>query len=51
MGLVGAGGLGLAFHRQMVMYNYGGVTSVIIAIMVLIAIGEVGSYYGRRALQ
>jgi phosphonate transport system permease protein len=51
MGLVGAGGLGLTFHRQLVMYNYGGVTSVIIAIMVLIAIGEVGSYYGRRALQ
>ncbi len=51
MGLVGAGGLGLAFHRQLVMYNYGGVTSVIIAILLLIAIGEVGSYYGRRAIR
>ena len=29
MGLVGAGGLGLTFHRQLVMYNYGGVTTVI----------------------
>ncbi len=51
MGLVGAGGLGLAFHRQLVMYNYGGVTTVIIAILMLIAIGEIGSYYGRRAVQ
>ena len=50
MGLVGAGGLGLTFHRQMVMYNYGGVTTVIIAILFLIAIGEIGSYYGRKAL-
>lgn len=51
MGLVGAGGLGLAFHRQLVMYNYGGVTTVIIAILMLIGIGEVGSYYGRKAIQ
>lgn len=51
MGLVGAGGLGLAFHRQLVMYNYGGVTTVIICILLLLAIGEVGSYYGRRAIQ
>ena len=50
MGLVGAGGLGLTFHRQLVMYNYGGVTTVIIAILFLIAIGEVGSYYGRKAI-
>jgi phosphonate transport system permease protein len=50
MGLVGAGGLGLTFHRQLVMYNYGGVTTVIIAILMLIAIGEVGSYYGRKAI-
>jgi phosphonate transport system permease protein len=50
MGLVGAGGLGLAFHRQLVMYNYGGVTTVIICILLLLAVGEVGSYYGRRAI-
>ena len=50
MGLVGAGGLGLTFHRQLVMYNYGGVTTVIIAILMLIGIGEVGSYYGRKAI-
>ncbi len=50
MGLVGAGGLGLTFHRQLVMYNYGGVTTVILAILFLIAIGEVVSYYGRKAI-
>jgi phosphonate transport system permease protein len=50
MGLVGAGGLGLTFHRQMVMYNYGGVTTVIMAVLVLIGIGEVGSYFGRKAI-
>jgi phosphonate transport system permease protein len=50
MGLVGAGGLGLTFHRQLVMYNYGGVTTVIIAILFLVGLGEIGSYYGRKAI-
>ena len=50
MGLVGAGGLGLTFHRQLVMYNYGGVTTVIIAILFLVGIGEIVSYYGRKAI-
>lgn len=50
MGLVGAGGLGLTFHRQLVMYNYGGVTTVILAILFLVAIGEVVSHYGRKAI-
>ena len=50
MGLVGAGGLGLTFHRQMVMFNYPGVTTVILAILSLIVIGEVASHYGRKAV-
>jgi phosphonate transport system permease protein len=50
MGLVGAGGLGLAFRRQMLMYNYAGVTMVIVAILSLIAMGEVISYYTRKAI-
>jgi len=50
MGLVGAGGLGLAFHRQMVMYNYAGVTSVILVILLLIIIGEIVSHFGRKAV-
>jgi phosphonate transport system permease protein len=50
MGLVGAGGLGLTFHRQMVMFNYPGVTTVILAILVLIVLGEVFSHHVRKAV-
>lgn len=50
MGLVGAGGLGLALHRQMVSYNFGGVAAVLLVILALIAVGEVASYYGRKAI-
>jgi phosphonate transport system permease protein len=50
MGLVGAGGLGLVFFRQMAQFNYGGVTMVILAILVLIAIGEVVSHFARKAV-
>lgn len=50
MGLVGAGGLGLVFFRQMAMFNYGGVTMVILAILLLIVIGEIVSHYARKAV-
>jgi phosphonate transport system permease protein len=50
MGLVGAGGLGLMFFRQMNQFNYGGVTMVLIAVLVLIVIGEVVSHYLRKAI-
>jgi len=50
MGLVGAGGLGLTFHRQMVMFNWPGVTTVILAILVLIALGELLSHHARKAV-
>jgi phosphonate transport system permease protein len=50
MGLVGAGGLGLTFHRQMVMFNYPGVTTVIVAILLLIILGEALSYFARKAV-
>lgn len=48
MGLVGAGGLGLALHRQMASYNYGGIGTVIAVILALIVAGEVVSYYARK---
>ncbi|MFO1270551.1 MAG: phosphonate ABC transporter, permease protein PhnE [Rubrivivax sp.] len=48
MGLVGAGGLGLALHRQMAAYNYGGIASVIFVILLLIVLGEVFSAWARR---
>lgn len=50
MGLVGAGGLGLTFFRQMAMYNYGGVTIVILAILSLVMLGEIVSHYARKAM-
>lgn len=50
MGLVGAGGLGLVFFRQMAMFNYGGVTMVLLAILVLIVIGEIVSHFARKAV-
>ena len=50
LGLVGAGGLGLVFFRQLNTFNYPGVTTVIFAILVLILFGEIVSYFVRRAL-
>lgn len=50
MGLVGAGGLGLAFFRQMAMFNYGGVTLVVLFVLLLIIFGEVVSHYARKAV-
>lgn len=48
MGLVGAGGLGLALHRQVAAYNYGGIATVIAVILLMIVLGEVVSYYARK---
>jgi len=50
LGLVGAGGLGLVFFRQLNTFNHPGVTAVIIAILALILVGEVVSYYVRKAV-
>ncbi|MBL93943.1 MAG: phosphonate ABC transporter, permease protein PhnE [Magnetovibrio sp.] len=50
LGFVGAGGLGLVFFRQMNTFNFHGVTSVIIAIFGIIIIGEVFSYFARKAV-
>jgi len=50
MGLVGAGGLGLVLFRQMAMFNYGGIATVILAVLLLILLGEVISHYARKAV-
>ena len=50
MGLVGAGGLGLSLHRQMASYNYGGIATVIVVILLLIVAGEVVSHFARKAV-
>ena len=46
--LVGAGGLGLVFFRQMNTFNFHGVTSVIISILGIIVIGEFVSHKMRK---
>ena len=48
LGLVGAGGLGLVFFRQMNTFNFHGVTAVITAILGIIVIGEFVSHYVRK---
>lgn len=50
LGLVGAGGLGLVFFRQLNTFNHGGVTAVIVAILILILFGEIVSYFTRKAI-
>lgn len=50
LGLVGAGGLGLVFFRQMNTFNFHGVMSVIVAVMFLILIGELVSHWARKAV-
>ena len=45
-----AGGLGLALHRQMAAYNYGGIATVLFVILVLIIAGEVISHFARKAV-
>jgi phosphonate transport system permease protein len=50
LGLVGAGGLGLVFFRQMNTFNFHGVMTVIVAILGLILIGELLSYWTRRSI-
>lgn len=50
LGLVGAGGLGLVFFRQLNTFNYPGVTAVILAILLLILFGEIVSYFIRKAI-
>jgi len=50
LGLVGAGGLGLVFFRQMNTFNFPGVSSVLLAILAIIVLGEVVSYFARKAV-
>lgn len=50
LGLVGAGGLGLTFHNQLIASNYAGVTTVLLAILTIILVGELISVRLRRRL-
>ena len=50
LGLVGAGGLGLVFFSQLIASNYAGVTTVLLAILVIILMGELLSAWLRRRI-
>jgi len=50
LGLVGAGGLGLVFFRQMNTFNFPGVTAVLLAILAIILIGELVSHFARKSV-
>lgn len=50
LGLVGAGGLGLTFHNQLIASNYAGVTTVLLALLAIILVGEAISVRLRRRL-
>jgi len=50
LGLVGAGGLGLVFFRQLNTFNHPGVTTVILAVLVLVMFGEILSHTVRKSM-
>ncbi len=50
LGLVGAGGLGLALFHQMARADYAGVAAVILVVLALILVGELISDRARRAV-
>ena len=50
LGLVGAGGLGLVFFRQMNTFNFPGVTAVLLAILAIIIVGEMVSHFARKSV-
>jgi phosphonate transport system permease protein len=50
LGLVGAGGLGLVFFRQMNTFNFPGVTAVLLAILAIILLGELVSHFARKSV-
>ncbi|MGH8602033.1 MAG: PhnE/PtxC family ABC transporter permease [Gammaproteobacteria bacterium] len=50
LGLVGAGGLGYCFYRELVTYNYNAATAVLLAVLALIAGGRMLCHYAEQAI-
>lgn len=50
LGIVGAGGIGLHFSEQMKTYNYGNATACVLAVVVLVIVGEIISNRIRTKL-
>jgi len=50
IGVVGAGGLGLAFHQSMMMMRWHDATAIVVILVILVAVGEVISRWLRRKI-
>ena len=50
LGMVGAGGLGLVLRDEMFQFNFGGATTVLLVIVVIVATGEMLSLLTRKAI-
>ncbi len=50
LGMVGAGGIGLHFSEQMKSYNYGNAGACVLAVVVLVIVGEIVSNRIRTKL-
>ncbi|MCL4767731.1 MAG: phosphonate ABC transporter, permease protein PhnE [Hyphomicrobiaceae bacterium] len=50
IGVVGAGGLGLAFHQSMIMMRWHDATAIVVILIFLVAIGEIISRWLRQRI-
>jgi len=50
IGVVGAGGLGLAFHQSMIQYKWADAMAIVVILVVLVSIGEVISRQLRKRI-
>lgn len=50
VGVVGGGGLGLAFHQAMIQYKWHDATAIVVILIVIVALGEVVSRMLRRRI-
>jgi phosphonate transport system permease protein len=50
IGVVGAGGLGLAFHQSMMQYKWDDAMAIVVILVVIVSVGEVVSRQLRKRI-
>lgn len=50
IGVVGAGGLGLAFHQAMIQFKWADAMAIVVILVVIVAVGEVASRQLRKRI-
>ena len=50
IGVVGAGGLGLAFHQAMIQYRWDNAMAIVVILIVIVSLGEVVSRQLRKRI-